>query len=369
VVLGLLLMVTVLGTVDYFATRAYHAREDAYGRQFFAKGEAELQSGRPEPAIAALRVALMYSRENPRYRLRLAEALTAANHPNEARAYLEGLFEEEPGNGVVNLQLAHLAAQHGNVPDAIRYFHAAIYGFWAEEPGINRRQARLDLIDFLLRNKMNTQAQSELVALSADLPNDVPLRLRVAGLFTRVPDYRSALGLYRSVLQLAPGNQNGAAGAGEAAFQLAQYGVAGHYLREAVVEDPKDARSDQLLSTVNLMSVLNPSRRGLTLRKRATRTVSAFTQAGDRLKQCAEVKGQSLSNLDSTSDLEGLYKQWKQMSPGITSARLRRQPEFIDAAMDLVFQIEDQTSRQCGTPTGTDFALLLLSRRREDPER
>jgi hypothetical protein len=33
--------------------------------------------------------------------------------------------------------------------------------------------------------------------------------------------------------------------------------------------------------------------------------------------------------------------------------------------MDLVFRIEKQTSTLCGTPTGTDLALLLISKLHE----
>ena len=33
--------------------------------------------------------------------------------------------------------------------------------------------------------------------------------------------------------------------------------------------------------------------------------------------------------------------------------------------MDLVFEIERQTSATCGTPTGADLALLLISKLHE----
>jgi hypothetical protein len=36
-----------------------------------------------------------------------------------------------------------------------------------------------------------------------------------------------------------------------------------------------------------------------------------------------------------------------------------------DSIMDLVAQIETQTSQQCGSPTGFDLALLLISRDRD----
>jgi hypothetical protein len=37
----------------------------------------------------------------------------------------------------------------------------------------------------------------------------------------------------------------------------------------------------------------------------------------------------------------------------------------LDAIMDLVFQIEQQTAKECGLPQGVDLALLSISRNRE----
>ncbi len=53
------------------------------------------------------------------------------------------------------------------------------------------------------------------------------------------------------------------------------------------------------------------------------------------------------------------------MKPKIIEYRLRGNPELVDSAMDMVFRIERQTSTLCGTPTGTDLALLLIARLHE----
>jgi hypothetical protein len=49
------------------------------------------------------------------------------------------------------------------------------------------------------------------------------------------------------------------------------------------------------------------------------------------------------------------------MKPRVTEAELRRDPDLVEKAMDLVFGIERQTSNSCGAPTGTDLALLLIA--------
>jgi transcriptional regulator GlxA family with amidase domain len=53
------------------------------------------------------------------------------------------------------------------------------------------------------------------------------------------------------------------------------------------------------------------------------------------------------------------------MKPRVTEQGLRRDPDLVGKAMDLVFEIERQTSTTCGTPTGTDLALLLIGQLHE----
>ena len=104
----------------------------------------------PREAVADFRNALAYSRDNDLYRLRLAQALMADHRPQEARSHLLSLWEKEPGDGTLNLELARLAAMWGDTPQAVRYYHAAIYGVWPDEPMAHRWQIRFELSEYLL---------------------------------------------------------------------------------------------------------------------------------------------------------------------------------------------------------------------------
>jgi hypothetical protein len=53
------------------------------------------------------------------------------------------------------------------------------------------------------------------------------------------------------------------------------------------------------------------------------------------------------------------------MEPKVNQGDLRRNPDLAERAMDLVFEIERQTKAACGAPTGTDLALLLISKLHE----
>jgi hypothetical protein len=53
------------------------------------------------------------------------------------------------------------------------------------------------------------------------------------------------------------------------------------------------------------------------------------------------------------------------MQPRISEAQLKRDPDLVEAAMDLVFEIERQTNATCGSPEGSDMALLLIAKLHE----
>jgi hypothetical protein len=53
------------------------------------------------------------------------------------------------------------------------------------------------------------------------------------------------------------------------------------------------------------------------------------------------------------------------MKPKISERGIRQNPNLVEQTMDLVFTIERQAKADCGPPTGTDLALLLISNMHE----
>ena len=184
---------------------------------------------------------------------------------------------------------------------------------------------------------------------------------RLGDLFLRVPDYEHALAAYRLVLKKEPNNQAALAGAGLAAFQLNRYPEAQRYLRSAVAGDSTDKRSAELLKVTDLVLKMDPFRRQLTVAQRDKNVVDSFTTAGQRLKSCGLAREPAVPSAAQSS----LADNWARMKPNISEGDLRRDPDLVEAAMNLVFEIERQTSTTCGTPTGTDMALLLIARLHE----
>jgi predicted Zn-dependent protease len=191
----------LLFVITGFTVRIYHAVEKGFAQEWYTRGEKDLRAGRAEAALAESRTALSYSHDNAQYQLRFAQALMAAGHSGEAgaeaRPYLLNLWEHEPGNATVNLELARLAARDHAVSDALRFYHGAIYGEWNDDPRVRRRAARLELVEFLLDAGQKDSARAELIALAADLPADPALQTKVGTLLLRVAGYDDALKLFR----------------------------------------------------------------------------------------------------------------------------------------------------------------------------
>jgi len=340
-------------------SRIYHAQREYLGERWFSRGVADLKVQQYDSAITEFRAALLYSRDDYDYQLNLAEALLGLKRTNEASAYLVNLWDREPENGLVNLELARIAAQRGQTEQALRYYHDAIYATWPGDQRVQRRDARVELIEYLLKINSTTQAQSELIALEANLGDDPAQQLRVADLFLRARDYQNALSAYLLCLKGDRHNQAAIAGAGLAAFDLGRYSEAERYLQEAVAAAPSDTQSADRLKTAQLVLRMDPFRRQISAAERDRTVISAFEAAGERTKPCATP---ATAPPAWQQDLAG---RWAKMKPQITEQGLRRDPDLVEGAMDLVFSIERQTSATCGTPTGKDLALLLIAKLHE----
>jgi tetratricopeptide (TPR) repeat protein len=363
VMLGLLTVLAVL----FFLTvtglsSVYHAQREALGDRWFNRGVADLNAKRYEPAVTEFRAALLYSRDNYAYQLNLAEALIGIKQTAQAYAYLLNLWDREPEDGRVNLELARIVAARGQTQLAIRYYHDAVYATWPTNQESRRREARLELIDLLLRSNANASAQTELIALSENEAEESALQDRLADLFMRAGAYERALAAYRLSLKSDPQDAAALAGAGNAAFQLGRYPLAEHYFERAVAANANDKTSAEQLKMTEMVLRLDPFQPEISRRDRNRLIVEAFTTAGARLMNCAK----AIRVAPKTGQAEpNLGDEWTSLKPQVSLRNLERNPGLADAAMNLVFRIEKQTSVFCGGPTATDHALLLISKLHE----
>jgi len=359
-------MITVLSTVAIICFSAvswlssmYHAQQKSLGAEWFNRGSADLAQRRYKLAVSEFRTALLYSRGDYTYQLNLAEALVGQQRIEEAEAYLANLWDRQPENGLVNLELARIAAQKGQPDRALRYYHNAIYATWPADHEQARRQTRLELISYLLKIHQKEQAQSELIALAANLGDDADQQAMVGNLFIQAGDDRDALAAYRVSLKTSPDNAAALSGAGRAAFELGQYRLAKQYLESARAADPNDAEIAARLETASLVMQLDPFRRRISVAERDRIVMDTFASASQRLASCPAI--------DTTNDpaQPSLSETLTKMKPQITERNLQRDPDLVEHAMELVFNIENLSSAACGNGTPTDRALVLISRLHE----
>lgn len=357
--------------------------ESSLAMRWFTRGEQAMQAHLPTVAADDYRTALSYDPGNRQYRLRLAQALLAANRLNEARSHLTSLWEEEPADGEVNLTLARLYVERGDYSKAVRYYGDGINGVWDEEPRAHRIAARFELVNYLLQQHRVGQAQAELVALQADAPADPADQLLLGNLLLQVNEPKRAVGAFDAVLEHDPRSAQAWLGKAQASLALGNYKEAEHAITNAVDRDPKLDDARQQLAVMREVLRLNPALRGLPLAERSQRTAESFQLAMRRLNGCATQHGIALASqnppaasqpgagADATKpaatsssaggQLQRLYAIGFRKEASATEAALRKNPDALEPTMQYVFDVERATASICPATDVADGALLTLA--------
>ena len=366
VLLICIILLLVLFGITAFVSRQYHRKIHTLADRWFAEGERRFQSGDVTGALGDYRSALVYSPDNAVFQLHLAQALAAVGRVDEARSYLTNLLAESPGSGAINLELARIAARQGAAPDALRYYHGAIYGVWEKDPLNMRWRVRRELCVYLLSTGSKAQAVPEAIALADETaPEDTERRKDAASLLLRAGVSSRALTEFQSVLSSDRHDAGALTGAGTAAFEMGQYALAIDYLSRLPREKRSEAAVAKMLATSQQVEAADPFRPSLSIAAKAGRTANALAQADSRLAACARQVGQPLATAAPATELQQLHAQRQKMKRDWSTLNLRRYPNRIEPAMSLVFQVEDAAAKQCGMPQeGADYVLMLIARNR-----
>ncbi len=354
-----LALLTGAAVVFFLAVSAlsgiHDAQRESLAQRWAGRGVADLKVQHYEPAVVDFRTALLYARDSSAYQLSLAQALMGLHRNDEAEAYLINLWEREPENGLVSLELARIAASKGQTDRALRYYHNAIYATWTGSQDEARHQARLELVNYLLRIDAKPQADAELIDLAASFGRNSQENLLLGQLFLRAGDSRRALGAFQDALKRHRHNATALAGAGTAAYQLAMYPDAQRYLERAHTADPGNSEVSAELNMAQAVLRWDPFRPQIPQADRNRMALDAFAAVGKRLKTCP-----------ANPAIQPLQQSWTKLKPQMSEPLLRRQPDLVNTAMNLAFQIEKQTANMCGPQSDTDRALLLISNLHEE---
>jgi tetratricopeptide (TPR) repeat protein len=360
---GLVLLFAIAG----FFVNWYHAKQKRLAWYWYTQGEQALQKGNAVEALSDFRSARFNQPTDPAYQLRLASALVAMGRLDEAQAYLSRLWESDPVDGPVNLELGLLAMKIGDVPHVITYFHSAIDGVWNSQP-VHRWQLREELVEYLIDHGRRDEALAELTALSAETSNNASRRTQVGNLFLKIQDYGLALKEYRRVLALDRKQPQAWLGAGKAAFALGDYRTARSELAHAVAENPTNPEASRLLHLATRVIEVDAFDPRVPVSERYRRAIFAFHHALERLSVCAASKRESLDVPSLQTELQQTDAEATKMESGMNMQALERNPDLLDQAMRLVFRIESLTDTACGAPSSTvDQALLVIARNNGGP--
>jgi tetratricopeptide (TPR) repeat protein len=363
--LGLTLLTAVLFVITLFMFRSFTAHRAELAQRWSERGREALNAGRPDQAIVALRTALSYAPDERSYELLLAQALEDAGHLEEAYNYFLGLWETEPGDGLINLRLARLAAVKKETQTAVNYYRAAIYGTWEGDGTMRRREVRLELARYLIAHGDDNSARSELLIAGGNNPNDVGVELSLADLLEQAEDPRDALSYYQNVLAQEPKNETALAAAGRMEYESGNFGEAHRLLEDAAKEHEKTAPREgvpagietMLENSARILS-LSPAE-NLSANKRVGQILRARDLAKERFDGCnAQVSGAR----GSASPLQTLGVRWTSRDASLSRAALAKDPAAQNETMQLIFDTEIQTNQICGAPSGDDALLLLLAR-------
>jgi tetratricopeptide (TPR) repeat protein len=348
-------------------SRMYHKKIHVLADDWFDQGEASFRAGDTKSAWTDDRNALVYSPNNTKFQFHLAQALAAAGRGEEARSYLLSLLSESPGDGEVNLALARIATHKGLIPEALRYYHSAIYGEWESDPIGMRWQVRRELAEYLLDRGLQQQAVPGIIALADSTPPNDTERLRVVGnLFLRAKLWNRALDVFRAVSSANNSDEDALLGAGRSAFNLGQYNLALDYFEQLPEKDRSSPEIAEMCRTAQQVKDMNPFVGELSREAKARKAANALSLATARLRECAGQDGQSLSTAPQTPLQEALPNS-KQISTKWSWQNIAKYPETMDEAMGRAFEMENAAATACGEPKGADRALWLLGHSRGVP--
>ena len=201
-ILSLLLMTVVLFAVTLFLFHSFSAHRANLAQTWSERGRQDLRTGKPTDAIAALRTALTYAPGTRTYEQLLAQALGEAGDTDASYDYFQGLWESEPGNGFINLELARLSAKRNAPADAEKYYRAAIYGTWEGDGVARRAETRLELARYLIANHDAAAAREELLIAGGNTPNTYDRDMTLGDLLEQAADPADAEDYYQRAAAL-----------------------------------------------------------------------------------------------------------------------------------------------------------------------
>jgi len=347
------LAMALLFAVDMFLAKTERAESLVGAARLFGEGRALMQSGKNAEAIERIKDAIAIDRGNRDYLRTLAEAQLADGRTADAESTLTELLESDSTDGLANLIMARVLVKDGKLPEAISYYHRAIYGQWKEDGSGSRLHARFELIDLLAQRNSKEELLAELLPIQDEAPGDLKTQVRIGRLFLVAGSAARAADVFSGILNDDPENADARAGLGEAEFARGDYRAAERDFQVALRLAPADQASRQRLDLCNELLMLDPMERGIGPAGRFRRSLNLVELTRNDASQCA---GENPS-----PELQGLLDEaGKALEAHVGGVQ---QSEVAEQNLDLAEQIWQARKKECKLPPAADSPLTLVMAR------
>lgn len=214
---------------------------------------------------------------------------------------------------------------------------------------------------FLLGSGDTSQAVSELLILSSDIPDTEEAHNDVAQLFLEAGDSQHALEQFIRTLRLNSRNVDALSGAGQATFDLADYNRARRYLEAAVAGGSNSSQIADLLETTKLVLSRDPLATGIRIDERIRRLSADLDFASENVQSCISKKQDDQASLTVLDPLSTELEH--DLQTQLRSQELRRDPEGFTTGLSLTRRIELTTEQICGQSSSLHKALLRIAQK------
>ena len=358
-----LLAIGALFVVDSFLARTERSESDAEAARLFEEGQHLRQEGRSEDAVHQFQAALSIARGNRDYHIALASALLEAGKLTNAESALSDLLQQNSTDGEVNLLMARVLLKQGRIPEAVSYYHRAIYGQWKQDPAGNRARTRFELVDLLARQNSKEELLAELLPLQEEAPRDLDKQKdtqeRIGRLFLAAGSPARAAEVFRDVLQNSGDDPQARAGLAEAEFAQGNYRAAeADYLAAARLKPDDDADRKRAEVSRQVLE-LDPMQRGIGPAERYRRSAKLLEMALDAVSQCAGSRPPDSQNQASQNQAsqELMAAAKKALSRRVNSSA---QNDAFEDNLDMAEKLWQMRNKECVQPAPAAYEPLAL---------
>jgi len=343
--------ITGLSFVDTFLARTDRAETRVEAQRYYETGQRLMQQGDNDGATEQFRAAFAVDRDNQEYQLALAQALMAAGRYPDAEATLMALLQRDATGGAANLAMARVLVKEERIPEALSYYHRAVYGQWNQNALENRVRVRYELVDLLVAQNSTEGLLAELLPLQEEAPDGAETKMKLGRLFIAAGSPARGVPLFRSVLRTQPQDPDAYAGLGEAEFARGNYRTALAYFQTVSRFRPEDGLAQKRIAVTNQVLSLDPTARGLSIDEQYRRSLKVLDLELTDVRQCLSPAAAS----SSEGLMEAADKMLKQRVP------VARQSAAYESNLELADRLWQVRKADCDASAHpSDEALSLV---------